>query len=253
MINLAAVKNLYGLIGYPLSHSFSKGYFAEKFIKENILDCYYETFPIENIEQFSSLIQQNQNLKGLNVTIPYKQQIMPFLDEVDEVATTVGAVNTIKIKNGILSGHNSDVYGFEQSLLPLINQEINRAIILGTGGASKAVAYVLDKLNIKFIYLSRNANHQQSVYSYEEFNEQYNLADYLLIVNTTPLGMYPKEQSFPNINYNQVIKNHIFYDLVYNPTETVFLSNAKSKSATTKNGLEMLYLQAEKSWQIWNE
>ncbi|MCB9034916.1 MAG: shikimate dehydrogenase [Chitinophagales bacterium] len=252
MINLAAVKNLYGLIGFPLSHSFSKGYFAEKFIKEEIIDSYYDTFPLENIAQFPSLIQQHANLKGLNVTIPYKQQIIPFLDTVDEAATTIGAVNTIKFSNGILSGHNSDAFGFEQSLLPLINQTINQAIILGTGGASKAVAYVLNQLNIPFIYLSRNANHQQSIFSYDEFNQNNNLADYLLVVNTTPLGMYPNEQSCPSLNYNQVSKNHIFYDLVYNPTETVFLANAKSKGATTKNGLEMLYLQAEKSWQIWN-
>ena len=239
----------YGLIGYPLSHSFSKGYFAEKFAKENIVDCKYDVFPLEKIEDFVELCNDKKNLIGLNVTIPYKEKIIPFLDELDETAANIGAVNTIKFSNGKEIGYNSDAYGFEMSLKPLLKQHHTKALILGTGGASKAVEYVLRKLGISFQYVSRNKN--EKAISYEELNEAI-IQHSKLIINTTPIGMYPNIDTAPDIPYNVLTEKHLLYDLVYNPEETLFLKKGKEKGAQTKNGLEMLYLQAERSWEIWN-
>ena len=239
----------FGLIGYPLSHSFSKGYFAEKFAKENIVDCKYDVFPLEKIEDFVELCNDKKNLIGLNVTIPYKEKIIPFLDELDETAANIGAVNTIKFSNGKKIGYNSDAYGFEMSLKPLLKQHHTKALILGTGGASKAVEYVLKKLGITFQYVSRTKN--DKAISYEELNEAI-IQHSKLIINTTPIGMYPNVEDAPTIPYNFITDKYLLYDLIYNPEETLFLKKGKEKGAQTKNGLEMLYLQAERSWEIWN-
>ena len=239
----------FGLIGYPLSHSFSKGYFAEKFAKENIVDCKYDVFPLEKIEDFVELCNDKKNLIGLNVTIPYKEKIIPFLDELDETAANIGAVNTIKFSNGKKIGYNSDAYGFEMSLKPLLKSHHRRALILGTGGASKAVRYVLEKLDIPYQLISRDKNKSNRTYADVSGSLQY---DNLLIINTTPLGMHPNVDEYPDINYPFLTDRHLLYDLIYNPEETQFLKEGKQRGAQTKNGLEMLYLQAERSWEIWN-
>ncbi|MCC6582464.1 MAG: shikimate dehydrogenase [Chitinophagales bacterium] len=239
----------FGLIGYPLSHSFSKGYFTEKFQKENIYDCQYDVFPLESIEDFVDLCEQHKNLAGLNVTIPYKEKIIPFLDELNNEAAAIGAVNTIKFINGKKIGYNSDCYGFEMSLRPLLKSYHTDALIMGTGGASKAVEYVLKKLGIEFQYVSRNKT-EKSI-SYHELNEGI-VSRSLVIINCTPIGMYPNVQNSPDIPYNFITDKHLLYDLIYNPEETQFLNEGKQCGAQTKNGLEMLYLQAEKSWEIWN-
>ncbi|HUM51695.1 MAG TPA: shikimate dehydrogenase [Chitinophagales bacterium] len=239
----------FGLIGYPLSHSFSKGYFAEKFAKENIVDCKYDVFPLEKIEDFDELCNTHKNFVGLNVTIPYKEKIIPYLDDLDETAANIGAVNTIKFSNGKKIGFNSDVYGFEMSLKPFLKPYHTQALILGTGGASKAVEYVLRKLGISFQYISRTKS-EKSI-SYEEVNELI-IHHSKLIINTTPIGMYPNVEDAPTIPYNFITDNHLLFDLIYNPEETLFLKKGKEKYAQTKNGLEMLYLQAERSWEIWN-
>lgn len=245
------VKYLYGLIGYPLSHSFSKGYFAKKFEKEGIQDSYYEAFPIESIEKLPELIEQNPNLVGLNVTIPYKEQIIPYLKELGKGALAIGAVNTVLIKEEGWFGYNSDIYGFGTSLASVIekqNLDLEHALILGTGGAAKAVAYVLEQAGISATYVSRRAG--EDILTYEELSESV-LNKYNLIVNTTPLGMSPHIDSFPNIPYHYIGENHLCFDLIYNPEATLFLQKAQQRGAHILNGLEMLYLQAEKSWEIW--
>lgn len=239
----------FGLIGFPLSHSFSKGYFSKKFENEQITDAQYDIFPIEYIENFTQLCNSTPNLVGLNVTIPHKQNIIPFLDELDIEAKEVGAVNTIKFVNGRKIGYNSDIYGFEMSLKPLLTKEHDFALILGTGGASKAVEYVLNKLNIHFQYVSRKAS--QKAISYDEVDETL-MQKAKLIINTSPVGMYPNINDAPQLPYQFVTNKHLLYDLVYNPEETLFLQKGKEKGAIVKNGLEMLHLQAERSWAIWN-
>ena len=248
------VKSLYGIIGYPLSHSFSPRYFAEKFEKENIKDAFYTSFPIEQIEQFPDLISRHQNLVGLNVTIPYKQEVIPYLTSLDETALAVGAVNTIKVdRNGddtILTGYNTDVYGFELSLKPALKSHHHRALILGTGGASKAVKYVLNKLGIESVYVSRNMDGEGQL-TYSELNSHV-LKNYLLIVNTTPLGMSPNIDTCPELSYADIGDQHLLYDLVYNPEVTLFMKKGKENGAAVLNGLSMLYYQAEGAWEIWN-
>lgn len=239
----------YGLIGYPLEHSFSGKYFAEKFEKENIQNCEYQLFPIENIQEFVNL--KKQNIAGLNVTIPYKEQVIPYLDELDEHANAIGAVNVIQIKNGKTKGYNSDYYGFKDSLLDFLPKDFNsKALVLGTGGASKAIKQVLVDLSISFNIVSRKDGFD---FTYAELNERPEiLADFHLIINTTPLGTYPKVEEKPNLPYQAITKNHFIYDLVYNPSETAFMKAGASQGANTINGLEMLIGQAEKSWEIWN-
>lgn len=244
------IERLFGLIGYPLSHSFSKGYFAEKFKKENIHDAHYEVFPIPDITLFPDLVHRSHNLRGLNVTIPYKEQVIPYLDALDPEAEAIGAVNTIKIEHGKTTGYNSDVWGFEKSLLPQLQPYHLHALILGTGGASKAVAFVLDKLGITYRYVSRNAT--EEILGYAQLTPEL-IAEHKLIVNCSPLGMYPNVEACPDIPYAAITEHHLLYDLIYNPEETRFLQQGKAQGAATKNGLEMLVLQAERSWQIWNE
>jgi shikimate dehydrogenase len=248
---------LYGLIGYPLSHSFSKGYFTKKFEKAGITDCFYDNFPLENIDLLPQLIATNPNLAGLNVTIPYKQQVIPFLDELHESAAAVGAVNTIKFQDGKLIGFNTDVYGFEQSLLPIINKKYDqkydkktplKSLVLGTGGAAKAIFYILKKNNLNPTYVSRTKKQNQLIYSHLD---KAIIDENQIIINTTPLGMSPKIDTCPDLPYELLTENHILYDLVYNPEVTLFLEKGLQQGATVKNGLEMLHLQAEKAWEIW--
>jgi shikimate dehydrogenase len=257
------MQKIFGLIGYPLTHSFSKKYFTEKFEKEQIKDSDYRLFPIEHISQFPILLAKYASLRGLNVTIPYKESVLPLLDELDPVAKAVGAVNCIKLVAGkgnqlaTLTGYNTDVYGFKQSIKPFLEQHHERALILGTGGASKAVAYVLNAIGIDCYFVTRNKEKNNlpkdstKVFSYDELNENI-LNAFKLIVNTTPVGMFPNINDSPAIPYEFVQDTHLLYDLVYNPTETEFLKKGKEKGATTINGLSMLHLQADEAWRIWN-
>lgn len=242
--------SLFGLIGFPLSHSFSKGYFADKFKREGLEYNHYENYPLASIEEFKDLVE-NSGLSGLNVTIPYKEAVIPFLNELDPEAQEIGAVNTIRIEDNWLKGYNTDVYGFVESLKPMLNARENyQALILGTGGASKAVAYGLKKLGIPYLYVSRFE--REGVLSYNELSAHH-VAEHELIINTTPLGMFPDIDNAPPIAYGSIGDSHILYDLVYNPAKTLFLEKGEEQGAQIKNGLEMLHLQAEKAWEIWND
>ncbi|MEI6823305.1 MAG: shikimate dehydrogenase [Bacteroidota bacterium] len=244
----------FGIIGYPLSHSFSRPYFHNKFVKENIPNAEYHVFPIENINDINTIVSKPE-LLGLSVTIPHKQAVIPFLDELDDTALKIGAVNCVKIShtNSIthLKGFNTDCIGFEESLKPLLKPYHTQALILGTGGASKAVAYVLNKLNIDFLFVSRTKSADATI-TYDELNEE-SIAHNLLIVNTTPLGMYPNINNSPRLPYQYITEKHLLYDLIYNPEETEFLKQGKLHNAATYNGEKMLHLQAEASWKIWND
>ncbi|SDG74913.1 shikimate dehydrogenase family protein [Chitinophaga filiformis] len=240
---------VYGLIGYPLSHSFSKGFFAEKFAREGIRDCMYESFPIPEINELPALLAQYPDLQGLNVTIPYKQAVMSYLDELSPAAAQIGAVNCIHFKDGRKKGHNTDAIGFRRSLEPLLQPHHNKALVLGTGGAAKAVQYVLEGLNIPYKLVSRQAS-ADSI-SYEQLDAA-TMASHTLIVNATPLGMYPNVSAAPALPYEQLTDKHLLYDLIYNPAVTAFLQQGADRGATIKNGHEMLILQAEASWEIWN-
>lgn len=240
----------FGLIGFPLSHSFSKAYFTEKFGQEKIAAA-YENFPIPSIEAFPELLRQHPSLEGINVTIPYKEAVLPFLDRVSEVVKKTGACNCIRIRNGKLEGFNTDVLGFEKSLLKSLKPGHNKALVLGTGGASKAVQFVLDKLRIPFTVVSRKADPAAGIISYEQLDTELQQSARLWI-NTTPLGMYPDVDSSPPLDYNLLGPDHYLYDLVYNPAETLFLKNGKQRGAVTENGHDMLLIQAEEGWKIWN-
>lgn len=248
--------NIYGLIGYPLSHSFSKKYFTEKFKKENISNSEYKLFPVKSISEFPELIKNNPNLKGLNVTIPYKKSIIPFLCKIQKQAKKIGAVNTITIKKNkqnkiFTKGYNTDIYGFEKSLQPYINSNLKKSLILGTGGSSKSVAYVLGKNNVEYLFVSRSkSNIKKQIINYSNLDKNI-IKNIQIIINTTPLGMSPDIENYPNIPYKFISEKHILYDLIYNPYETLFLKKGKNKGAITKNGLEMLHIQAEKSWEIY--
>ena len=249
---ILAVPRLFGLIGYPLSHSFSKKYFSEKFERENISGCLYELFPLERIGEFPSLLAALPNLCGINVTIPYKEQVIPFLDELDTEAAAIGAVNTILIQDGRRKGFNTDVIGFRESLLTLLGhrrEQVDHALVLGTGGAAKGVIYVLEKLGMLVTVVSREAG--KSDLAYEQVDAACMQA-HQLIVNTTPLGMSPHLNTFPAIPYDQITPDHFLFDLVYNPSETVFMREGRSRGASVMNGLEMLIGQAEAAWKIWN-
>ncbi|MBA2421809.1 MAG: shikimate dehydrogenase [Chitinophagales bacterium] len=241
---------LFGLIGYPLTHSFSKKYFTDKFSNEHIDDCVYENFPLLKVEDFSDLITSHPKLAGLNVTIPYKESIIQNVHELDPVAKEIAAVNTIKFAGGILKGYNTDVYGFMQSFAKELGDGHKQALILGTGGSSKAVAYSLKKLGIFYKYVSRDAE-KNDVITYEDITPAL-MNESKIIINTTPLGMFPHIGSCPMIPYERLTASHFLFDLIYNPEETLFLKKGREAHAKTKNGLEMLKLQAEKSWEIWN-
>ncbi|MFN3969526.1 shikimate dehydrogenase family protein [Flavobacterium sp.] len=241
----------YGLIGKNISYSFSKKYFTEKFALGNLIDCSYENFDLQSIEEFPTLIANNTNLKGLNVTIPYKEVVIPYLDKLSQNAAQIGAVNVIRFtKKGKLKGYNSDYYGFMKSLEPLLQPHHQKALILGTGGAAKAVAFALDQLGILYTYVSREA--KEGRIDYDRINAT-TFDNYHIIINCTPLGTSPEIKAFPLIPYNFFTEKHIAFDLIYNPEETQFLKKAKKNGAITKNGYEMLVLQAEKAWKIWNK
>ena len=241
---------LYGLIGFPLSHSFSKKYFTDKFEKENIDNSAYELFEIDEIDKLRAVLKDNkQDLLGLNVTIPYKQEVIPFLDEVDEAAAEIGAVNVIKIKDGKLKGYNSDYFGFKTSLEIFLNGVTPKALILGTGGASKAVAKALKDLGIDYKYVSRTSTGTN--FDYTEASD--NIADYKLIINTTPLGMYPNVNNCPDLPYDKMDNTYFLFDLVYNPEETLFMKKGRLQGAKAIHGMEMLVGQAEKAYEIWEE
>lgn len=241
----------FGLVGKNISYSFSKNYFTERFQKSNAPDCSYENFDIQDINEFPKIIQNNPDLLGLNVTIPYKEVVIPFLDELSEKASKMGAVNVIKINNkGKLIGYNSDYYGFKKALEPLLLPHHKQALILGTGGASKAVAFALEELGIGFTFVSRKASENAIDYGQLDaaiFNK------YHIVINSTPLGTSPNIDVFPEIPYPYFTVKHIAFDLIYNPAETQFLKKAKANGAVIKNGMEMLVFQAEKAWEIWNE
>ena len=249
------IMKTYGLVGYPLGHSFSQDYFTKKFTAENI-DAQYLNFQIEDIELFPEKVLTVDGLSGLNVTIPYKQKVMAYLDEIDETAQKVGAVNVVKIiRNGSnvrLRGCNSDVVGFENSLKPLLKPCHTNAYILGTGGASKAVRYVLEKLGIDYQFVSRTADAANNILSYQQLTNEL-IENHKLIVNCTPLGMSPKTDACPAIPYEAIGPDHLCFDLIYNPEVTLFLQKARQQGATIKNGLDMLIGQANRAWEIWNE
>ncbi|NVK52570.1 MAG: shikimate dehydrogenase [Flavobacteriaceae bacterium] len=241
---------LFGLLGRNISYSFSSGYFNEKFNDLGLKNHRYINFDIPTINDFSSLPKQKVN--GMNVTIPYKEEIIPFLDEIDDEAAEIGAVNTIKfLADGRLRGYNTDVFGFKKSLLPLLESHHTKALILGTGGASKAIKHALDILQIQSTFVSRNPENSNQI-SYKNLTEAI-IIEHTIIVNCTPLGTFPETKLFPDIPYQYINAKHLLYDLIYNPSETTFLKKGKEKGAVVKNGLEMLQLQAEKSWQIWNQ
>jgi shikimate dehydrogenase len=242
----------YGLIGFPLEHSFSASYFSSKFKKEGI-KAKYINFPLKEISEFPELIRSNQGLGGLNVTVPYKEAIIPFLDSLSMTARTIRAVNTIHFcrseHRGALIGHNTDVIGFRRSLEEHIRDQHNKALVLGTGGSSKAIRYVLEEMGIPCRFVSRKKGENRL--SYQELNKGI-MKEYRLIINTTPLGMYPDVDSYPDIPYDMLTPEHLLFDLVYNPEQTRFLAKGDEKWASTVNGYDMPKYQAEASWEIWN-
>ena len=244
----------YGLIGYPLGHSFSRKFFTEKFEKEGI-DAQYLNFEIPNIEKFPEVIKNHPELRGLNVTIPYKQQVMQYLDDISEEAKAIGAVNVVKCQLSTvncqphLTGYNSDVIGFVESIKPLLQPHHKKALILGTGGASKAIRYGLEKkLGLETLFVSRSA--REGMITYEEVTAEV-LKEYEVIVNCSPVGMFPHVDECPALPYEAMNENNLLYDLVYNPLETLFMKKGAAQGATVKNGLEMLHLQAIASWEFW--
>jgi shikimate dehydrogenase len=239
----------FGLIGFPLSHSFSKGYFANYFSTENILDAQYENYPIETIDLFSGLWENNPALKGLNVTIPYKKLVIPFLQHSSSVVQSIQACNCIRLHEGALYGYNTDVIGFEQSILPYLQPHHQKALVFGTGGASAAVEWVLKKLGITYQLVSRTAT--DGCITYAALTPEI-IAAHTLLINTSPVGTFPNVDDAPSLPYEAISSKHHLYDLVYNPAETKFLALGAAQGATTQNGLEMLHLQANASWEIWN-
>ena len=244
-------KRHFGLVGKSIEYSFSKKYFTEKFVLGNLADCSYHNFDLRGIEEFPSLIAENLNLKGLNVTIPYKEAVLPYLNKLSKTAAQIGAVNVISFtKKGNLKGYNSDYYGFMKSLKPLLQSHHRKALILGSGGAAKAVSFALDQLGILYTFVTREE--KEGMIDYDLINAT-TFDNHQIIINCTPTGTVPNTKEFPPIPYHFFTKKHIAFDLIYNPEETQFLKKAKKKGAVTKNGYEMLILQAEKAWKIWNK
>jgi len=241
--------NRFGLLGKNISYSFSQGYFTQKFKDLGLTNHSYENFDIQNIGELKNVLAQD-NLKGLNVTIPYKQDVIPYLNELDAKAEKIGAVNTIQFTKTGLKGFNTDAYGFKKSLEPFLKPHHRNALILGTGGASKAVRFVLDELGIANTYVSRSK--KQGQYTYEELDKDI-IKKNTLIINCTPLGTFPNVEAKPQIPYQYIGANHLLYDLIYNPEKTAFLALGEANGATICNGLKMLEQQAEKAWKIWNQ
>ncbi len=241
---------LFGLLGYPLTHSFSQKYFTEKFQALGIENVYYDNFSIPEIQALKTILASKKGLEGFNVTIPYKKAVINFLDELSEPVKRMGACNCVKIRDGKLIGYNTDIVGFQLSLQPFLKPNHQKALILGTGGASAAVEYVFQLLKIPYLFVSRTAS--LNAISYQELTKEM-LDSHQLIINTTPLGMFPNVEAFPEIPYQFITEQHHLFDLIYNPTETKFILLGKQQGATVQNGYEMLLLQAEESWRIWNE
>lgn len=240
----------FGLIGRNISYSFSRSYFSEKFRTEKI-SAAYENFDLQDISQFPKILKDNPELEGLNVTIPFKEQIIPFLDALDPVALKIGAVNTIKIeKSGKLTGYNTDHYGFTEAIKPYLKAQYSKALILGTGGASKAIAYALGSLGMQITFVSRTPS--KNAISYSQLDQGI-MAENKVIINCTPLGTFPNTSDFPPIPIEYISKDHLVFDLIYNPTETKLMELARHQGATVANGQQMLEFQAEKAWGIWNE
>jgi shikimate dehydrogenase len=239
----------FGLIGKNIDYSFSKAYFTKKFEKYNI-EAKYFNFDIDDISKIKEIIKKEDNLEGLNVTIPYKQSVMEFLDEIDDNAKTIGAVNTIKFKNGKLIGYNTDVYGFIKSLFPLLEKQHQKALVLGAGGASKAVCSGLDSFDIDYKIVSRTPKNETQI-SYKEVDKE-TIDSHKLIINCTPLGTHPNIHESPDIPYEFIGQKHFLFDLVYNPNVTTFLAQGSNQGAKICNGYDMLRFQAEKAWEIWN-
>lgn len=244
-------RNLYGLIGRNISYSFSVAYFSEKFKKNNDIKSQYVNFDIQNIAEFSNILQENPQLKGMNVTIPYKETIIPYLDSLSKKARKIGAVNTIRIsKKGHLKGYNTDWFGFYQAIKPMLKSNHKKALILGTGGSSKAIEFALKKLNITYTFVSRTA--QENTLQYREIDAAV-MQNFQIIINTTPLGTFPNIAEAPTLPYALFSKEHIAFDLTYNPEISLFLKQAAAHGAKIQNGALMLKLQAEKAWKIWNK
>tara|TARA_B000000532_G_C18830465_1_gene390128 strand:+ start:449 stop:1198 length:750 start_codon:yes stop_codon:yes gene_type:complete len=247
---MSKTKSIYGLIGKGISYSFSKNYFKEKFKEENLLYHTYQNFDCKNLTQVLETLKQ-KNLKGVNITIPYKEKIIPYLNKISKEANEIGAVNTVSIdKDGKLLGYNTDCYGFQKSLFKELNKRVKNALILGTGGSSKAIKYVLKENLINYNLVSRIR--KRGNYVYNELDKNV-IKEHKLIINTTPLGTYPNILNCPNINFDYINSDHILFDLTYNPKKTKFLLNGELKGAKIINGYDMLIFQAEKSWSIWNQ
>jgi shikimate dehydrogenase len=245
----------YGLIGHRLGYSFSRNFFSEKFATENLSGYEYVNFELDSIDEFPAIFGKGKDICGLNCTIPYKQQIMQFLDEIDPEAAQIGAVNTVKITHTDgkrhLKGFNTDCYGFEHSLRPMLGKKHKKALILGTGGASKAIKYILEKLNIEYLSASIEDQLFEKEIRYNQITDEL-LKDHLIIIHATPIGTFPNVDQCPDIPYDSITSDHVLFDLVYNPEVTLFLKKGKAQGAKTKNGLEMLHLQAIRAWEIWN-
>lgn len=240
---------VFGLIGRPLTHSFSRTYFTEKFHRQNLTDLRYENFELSTIDDLPALLEDHPQLVGLNVTIPYKKEVLPYLNDADPVVKQIGACNCIKITGGRLTGYNTDVIGFRESLVPLLKPFHNKALVLGTGGAAEAVKFVLDELHIEFVSVSRNK--KEDGITYDAVDEAL-LQQHLLLINTTPLGMFPHLDEAPDLPYQYLSNRHLLFDLIYNPEKTLFLAEGEKRGALISNGYQMLVKQAEESWRIWN-
>lgn len=240
----------FGLVGYPLSHSFSKKYFTEKFAAEDIIDCKYELYPLPDISKFPSILKENK-LQGVNVTIPYKKAVLPYLDYLSDEVKAMEACNCILVDGDRTCGYNTDTIGFENTFKPQLKPHHNKALILGTGGASSAVAFVLHKLSIDYLFVSRGKSDRNNSITYNDLDSSI-ISQYQIIINTTPLGTTPDVDVCPNIPYEALTSRHFLYDLIYNPSETLFLKKGKQQGASIENGGQMLVIQAEESWRIWN-
>ena len=239
----------YGIIGYPLGHSFSRGFFTEKFAREGI-DAQYLNFEIPDVTMLKDVLRENPGLKGLNVTLPHKQAVIPLLDELSDEAREIGAVNVIRVREGKLKGFNSDIIGFTESIKPLLMPHHKKALVLGTGGASKAICVGLKRLGLEWKYVSRTP--REGMITYKDITAE-TLQAYTVIVNCSPVGMFPRVDEAPAIPYELLTPKHLLFDCVYNPEDTLFMQKGKAQGATVKNGLEMLHLQAIASWHFWNQ
>ncbi|MEP7080302.1 MAG: shikimate dehydrogenase [Ginsengibacter sp.] len=242
---------IYGLVGKSLSHSFSKDFFSRKFLLEDLKDIIYENFELKEFNKEIIAFKNQIDLKGFNITIPYKESIIPYLDDASETCLQIGSCNCVKVESGRWVGYNTDVTGFKQSFEPHLKSCHQKALVLGSGGASKAVCFVLNQLGIHLVQVSRNPNREKGQITYSEVNEAL-LSQYKIVINTTPIGMFPLVNGYPILPYNAITNEHYFFDLVYNPAQTEFLNKAKHEGAFIKNGSEMLQIQAEESWKIWN-